>query len=179
MNSYLDLIQTRQSCRSYDAAKPVEREKLVRCIEAARLAPSASNKQPWHYYVVTNPAAAARLRTLVQPEGANAFAADCPAFIVAVEEPVESSERLKRLGNGRRYPLFDLGLGVSQLCLAATEAGLSTCMLGLFDEDGVKELLHIGADRRVQLVVCIGYAADATLRPKTRKPLPDIATFVE
>ena len=75
------------------------------------------------------------------------------------------------------FAAIDLGLATAHLCLAATEQGLSTCILGWLNEAKLKELLGIPASKRVRLVIAVGYAAADTLRPKQRKPLEDLVRY--
>ncbi len=178
MNDYFDLIERRESCRSY-GDRPVEREKLERCIEAARLAPSACNSQPWRYLVVTNPELCKRLRPCVQGMGMNKFADGCPAFIVVVEEPANLTAKAAKVFKSQDFAPIDIGLSVSQLCCAAVEQGLSTCILGWLNEKKIRELFSLPADRRVRLVLCVGYAAAGELRKKSRKPAEQIASYYE
>lgn len=178
MNDFFDLISQRESCRKYDPAKPVEREKLVRCLEAARCAPSACNGQPWSYTAVCDKTLLPKVSKCVQEKGMNLFSDTAPCLIIVVEE--ETSPVAVRGGQfkNQNYPLIDIGLSVSQLCLAATAQGLSTCIIGWFDEPRLKELLDIQKDKRVRLVITLGYAVDDAIRAKKRKSLEDIARIL-
>ena len=69
----------------------------------------------------------------------------------------------------RDFPLIDIGIAAAHFCLQATDLGLGTCMLGWFDEPRIREMLHIPADRRIGLVITLGYAAEGQIRPKQRK----------
>ncbi len=178
MNNYFELLEARESCRSF-SDQPVEHEKLVRCVEAARLAPSACNSQPWRYLVVTNPALCEKLRPLVQGLGMNKFADGCGAFIVVLEEPANLSERAAKLFKSQNFAPIDIGLSVSQLCYAATEQGLSTCILGWLDEKKLHELFSLASNERVRLVLCVGYAVPGDLRKKARKPIEQVVTYYE
>lgn len=178
MENYFALIEQRESCRSY-TEQPVEREKLVRCVEAARLAPSACNSQPWRYLVVTNPDLCAKLRPCVQGMGMNKFANGCQAFIVVVEEKATLKETVAMRFKSQDFASIDIGLSVSQLCYAATEQGLSTCILGWLDEKKIKELFGLTEAQRVRLVLCVGYAESDKLRNKVRKSMEDISAFYE
>ncbi|HEX3026549.1 MAG TPA: nitroreductase family protein, partial [Clostridia bacterium] len=81
MGTFFDLINQRESCRNY-ADKPVEKEKLIACVEAARIAPSACNSQPWSYVVVNNRVLSSKVAKCLQGAGMNKFTDQCPAFIV-------------------------------------------------------------------------------------------------
>ena len=178
MSDYFDLIKRRESCRNY-ADTPVEREKLVRCVEAARLAPSACNSQPWEYVVVTNTETRGKLCACVQEMGMNKFASGAQALVVVLEGRATLSERAAKRFQNQDFASIDIGLSVSQFCYAATEQGLSTCILGWLNEKKIKELLSVDAGKRVRLVLSVGYAATDALREKVRKPVEQIATYLE
>ena len=178
--AYFDLIASRQSCRKYDTARPVEREKLVRCVEAARIAPSACNSQPWRFHVVTRPDLCETLRPTVQRLGMNRFVNDCPAFIVVTEERAVLKPLIAAHLSEREFSSIDIGIATAHLCLAATAQGLSTCILGWLDAKKVCAVLGLDEKTRVRLVIAVGYAApDDTLRKKQRKPLEEVARFYE
>lgn len=178
MSDYFDLIERRESCRNY-ADTPVEREKLVRCVEAARLAPSACNSQPWEYIVITNADVCAKLRPCLQSLGMNKFADGAQAFAVVVEGRANLSEKAAQRFKSQEFASIDIGLSVSQFCYAATEQGLSTCILGWLNEKKIKSLLSIDEGKRVRLVLAVGYAASDALRKKTRKPVEQVVTYIE
>ena len=165
----MKLIERRESCRKY-MNTPVKRELIDRCIEAARLAPSACNAQPWRYIAVDNPQIAAKVAPLLRAEGSsvNSFTDGVPAFIVAVEKPVDLTAKLGPACVRANYSELDIGISVAHLCLTATEAGLGCCVLGVFKEEGIQALLGIPGDYRVRLVVCLGYPAPGDPRPKMR-----------
>ncbi len=170
-----EAIQTRQSCRSYQK-KDVEQEKLVRCMQAVRLAPSACNSQPWSFIVVNNPEVSPKLGELTRAYGINKFTVNVPAYVVVVEEP---AMLIGRKEPDQKYAHGDVGIAVSHLCLSATAQGLSTCILGSFDAQGVRELLEIPQEKTIRLVVAVGYAdPDDKLREKKRKSLDEFVRFI-
>ena len=179
MSDYFELVRRRESCRNFDPNRPVELEKLRRCAEAAWLAPSACNGQPWKYLIVTNPELAAKLRPLMQGLGMNKFLNECPAFAVVVQEPtvikVSASQRLK----DQDFAPIDVAFSASQFCYAATEQGLSTCIIGWHNENKIRELFGLPKTARVRLVLAVGYAASDKLREKTRRPIEDVIRYYE
>lgn len=175
MADYFDLIARRESCRDFDPERPIEKEQLVRCLEAARIAPSACNSQPWKYIVVTNPQLLAELKPCVQSMGMNKFVDDCPAMAVIIEEKANLAARTGGRHKDQDYASIDIGLSASQFCYAALEQGLSTCILGWFSEKRIKTLLNIDPDRRVRLLIALGYAKSDKLRTKKRKPLSEMS----
>ena len=171
----LEAIETRQSCRAY-APKPVEKEKLLRILEAASLAPSACNSQPWSITVAEQPETVAKTAEAIMHSGINKFAPQVPVFLALVEEParlIGSREPNQKFAQG------DIGILAAHLCLAARDQGLSTCILGGFVEEEIKQVLQSPAERTVRLLIAVGYAAeDAVLRPKKRKSLDDFVRFL-
>jgi len=168
---FSELIGQRQSVRAY-ADRPVEQEKLERLIEAVRLAPSASNSQPWRLIMVTDPAlkdrvARATFSTLVS---FNTFVVQAPALAVLVVERPRVVTQIGGWLKDRDFPLIDIGIAAAHFCLQAVELGLGTCMLGWFDEAEVRRLLRIPKSKRIGLLISVGYAAPGDpLRPKHRK----------
>jgi nitroreductase len=175
---FLELVERRQSDRGY-LASPVERDKLERCLEAARLAPSASNAQPWHFVVVDDPEVRSRMeRETHGPFGSfNRFTRDAPVFVALVVEPGKAATRLGGWLQGRNYGLIDAGIAAEHFCLQAVEEGLGTCMMGIFNEREVRRLLGVPRGRRVQLVIAVGYPEDARTREKRRKSLEMIRSY--
>lgn len=179
MSNFMELMAARQSCRSYDGT-PVSREEITECLEAARLAPSGCNSQPWSFVVVTNAEKRRRLSELLQCVGGNKFSANAPALIVVCEE---ASPRLLpavlERWTCKQFAQGDLGAATVCITLRAAELGLGSCIMGTFDEDEVKKLLDIPADQTVRVVVALGHPTDETARPKKRKPMEEISRFVD
>ena len=173
---YKKMTETRQSCRAFDPVRTPDRAVLTQVLEAARLAPSACNSQPYHFYVAVDGTARA-VGAATQSLGMNKFAGDCPAFIVVVEQPYNRSAAVGAKLKDQDYRAADIGLAVSQLVYRAHELGLSTCILGWFDEKTLQALLNTNA--RVRLIIAIGYArADDALRTKKRKSLEELVTWL-
>ena len=179
--NFLDLVRRRQSTRKYVPGRRIPRAVLDRCLEAARLAPSACNSQPWSFAVVDDPA---QVRALAEaacgraPYGMNKFALDASALVAVVTEKMKLAARLGAHFRGVQYSLVDLGIACEHLVLQAAEDGVASCWLGWFDEAAVKKFLAIPRGKKVDLLLCLGYAADETLRPKNRKPLDEIRKYV-
>jgi len=176
---FFDLIARRESCRDFSPA-PVEREKLIKILEAGIIAPSACNSQPWSFTVVTKKDVALPLAKTLQNVGFNKFADECPAFIVVCEEKAVLASRLSCVLDSQHYAQIDIGIVTAHMALAATAQGLSTCIIGSFDEKALKELLNIPEDKRVRTVLAVGYAREEKEpRAKKRKALEEVARFVE
>jgi nitroreductase len=179
MSDYFDLIKRRESCRNFDPNRPAEREKLERCAEAAWIAPSACNSQPWKYLIVTNPELVQKLRPMMQDLGMNKFVNQCPAFAVVLEEPTRLKVSVSQRFKDQDFAPIDVAFSASQFCYAATEQGLSTCIIGWHNERKIRELFELSKTERVRLILAVGYAASDQLREKKRKPIEDVVRFYE
>ena len=172
--NFLEIAQNRQSCRSYDEARPVEPEKLEAVLNAARLAPSACNGQPYHFTVCrgeTAKMAAAAVTGL----GMNKFAAQAPLLIVVSEKPYVKSAAMGARVKGNDYRSIDIGIAAAYLTAEAAAQGLGSCILGWLDDQKLREIC--GLDQPVRLVITLGYPKDGDpLRPKTRKTLSELVT---
>ncbi len=177
MDTFFSLIEKRESCRNFDT-RPVPKAHLVRIVEAARLSPSACNSQPWLFTAVTGEKAR-EVAKCTQELGMNLFTNDVPAFIVISETEAKLAAKIAGKVKGQHYAPIDIGLSCAHLCLAATSLGLSTCILGWFNESKVKAVLGEDAGDNIRLILAVGYAKDNTTRPKKRKPLEEILRFSE
>ncbi|HOU22085.1 MAG: nitroreductase family protein [Kiritimatiellae bacterium] len=177
----LELIQRRQSTRSYEPGRRIDRTVLDRCLEAARLAPSACNSQPWSFVVVDEPD---RVRALAEaactrpPYGLNKFVRDSSALIAVVTEKMKLAARLGAQFRGVQYNLIDIGIATEHLVLQATEEGLASCWLGWFNERAVQQHLGLPRASKVDLLIALGYPQDAPIRTKIRRSLDDIRRYV-
>jgi len=181
MNStnILELLAHRQSVRAYSDI-PVEAEKLARCLEAARLAPSACNAQPWKFIVVDEPQlkdAVAGYTNSGKLVPLNHFTRQAKILIVIVRESPNLTSKIGAILKDKPYTLMDIGIVAHQFCLQATAEGLGTCILGWFNEKKVKELLHIPKSKRAELIITVGYPASDVLREKTRKKIDEICCY--
>lgn len=185
MNCYLapmkfnELILKRQSDRQY-LNEPVSREIINKCIEAARLAPSASNSQPWSFVVVDDIDLKNNVgkKTFGPLKSFNKFVPQAPVIIVIVlEKPkiiTELGGRIKK----KEYPLIDIGIAAEHICLQAAEEGLGTCMLGWFNEKAIKELLNIPENKSIPLLITLGYVPDDYKhRKKIRKEMEKVVKY--
>jgi len=176
---FAELIKARQSVRKYQD-RPVEDEKIVQLVEAVRLAPSASNSQPWKLIIVNDPAlkAAVAQATFSSLVSFNKFVPQAPVIaVLTIERPKMITQIGARLKD-REFPLIDIGIAAEHFCLQAAELGLGTCMLGWFDEAAIKTLLHIPPQTRIGLLIALGYPAEGyPLRPKNRKDVSEMSNF--
>jgi nitroreductase len=175
----LELFRKRQSTRAYDPTKPVDREMILRCIEAARLAPSACNAQPWKFILVDDTILKNALADCTSSRllGMNHFTKQAPVHLVVVREPANLTSNLGQIIKNKEYPLTDIGIATIQFCLQATAEGLGTCILGWFDEKKVKKLLNIPKNKRAELIITVGYPKTDEIRDKIRKPVTEILSY--
>jgi nitroreductase len=171
---FSDLAKLRQSCWSYNPQKPVEEEKINAMLEAARLAPSACNGQPYHFTVCRGDVARDVARATMGM-GMNRFAADAPVLIVISEEPYVKTAALGAKVKGNDYRSIDIGIAAAYLTAEATEQGLGTCILGWFDDEKIRAICSL--EHPVRLVITVGYPKDDDpLRNKKRKPLDELVS---
>ena len=170
--NFTEIAQARYSCRSYEADRPVEAEKLQAILEAGRIAPSACNGQPYHFTLCQGETAKA-VAAATQGMGMNKFASQAPACIVISEKPYVKSAALGAKVKGNDYRSMDIGIAVAYLTAEATAQGLGTCILGWLDDKKIREIC--GLDQPVRLVLTVGYPADS-LRPKKRKDYAELVT---
>ena len=177
---FFTLINKRESVRGY-LDKQVEREKIIKIIEAARVAPSACNAQPWKFIVVNDKEITREVaKNLYEPMiGLNKFALTAPVFIVVVGEKRNLTSKIGELIKKKDYTSIDVGIASEHICLAATELGLGTCMMGWFKEKEIKKLLNINKNKEIHLVISLGYYDGKESRNKVRKPIDEILSFNE
>jgi len=177
-NSFLALVNRRESTRDFSAV-PVEREKILRCLEAARLAPSACNGQPWRFIVVESQPLR---KTLAEQAFSgihrmNAFAIEAPVLVAVATIPTRKAALLGGLFRRFSYPLVDIGIACEHFVLQAIEEGLGTCWLGWFDEKAVKKLIPTRRWERIHILLAVGYPKGLTRRAKKRKPIGEMSEF--
>jgi len=162
-----EAITKRQSIRDYQD-KPVPEEKLRNVLEAARLAPSANNMQPWKFVVVTD---SQRRQELARAANRQTFVGEAPVVIAAVATEPESV-----MSSGvPRYPV-DVAIAVDHMTLAAVDEGLGTCWIGAFSQQRVKEILNIPDRCRVVALLPLGFPTAETAI-KLRKSLGEIVCY--
>ena len=175
--SFSVIAKKRQSCRRYDATRPVEEDKLLAVLEAGRLSPSACNGQPYHITVCRGSSAAVVAKATMSM-GMNRFAADAPILLVISEKPYCKTAALGAKIKKNDYRSIDIGILAAYLTAEATAQELSSCILGWFDDAAVRAAC--GLDAPVRLVITLGYAAKKDrLRDKTRLPLSELVSYCD
>lgn len=166
-----EVIRTRRSIRSYKP-DPIPEDVLTRVLEAVRIAPSGSNRQPWNFIVIKEEALR---KQLVPVCGNQEFIAEAPVVIVACGYNINWN----RGGYmGDMSMLVDVTIAFTHLVLAARAEGLGTCWIGSFNNDGVKKVLGVPEDVNVVAITPLGYpTTEKFAEPGTRKPMPEIVSM--
>jgi nitroreductase len=165
-----EAIRNRQSVRSY-LSKPVEREKIMALLEAARIAPSAGNRQEWRFIVVTDDKTR---KKMAKAAAGQVFVGEAPCVIACCADSDNHEMRCGQLC----YPI-DVAIAIDHITLRAAELGLGTCWIGAFHEDKVKKILNIPNTIRVVELLTLGYPQDKTIRKKNRHELKEIVFYEE
>jgi nitroreductase len=184
---FRNLVDKRFSCRKF-LNQPVEREKIVQCIESARVSPSACNAQPWKFIVVDD----IELKQKVVQEATSGiykiskFLSNAPVIILVLADKGSFLSRAGSLVRNTRFYLIDIGIVCQQLVLQATELGLGSCYVGWFNEKPLKKIFNIPKSIEIPLLICLGYPDEEykTKDPirrragsELRKPLEEIVFF--
>ncbi len=176
---FTELIKKRQSVRRYDP-RPVEKEKLEKCLESARLSPSASNSQPWSFIVVDKPDLKDKVarQTYDSIITFNKFVVQAPVLVVIVIEKPKMITQVGGIIKKITYPFIDIGIAATHFCLQAEALGLGTCMLGWFRAKPIKKLLNIPPDKKIGLIISLGYPEkNYPHREKIRKKFGEVVKY--
>jgi len=172
----LEAIKKRASLKTHFSAREVQQEKIDKILEAATLAPSARNTQPWRFIVVKGKEAVEALVSKAFSE-TNQVMKEAPVIIVACANPSDDIVR-----DGKEYYLFDVGLAVENMLLAATDLGLLTHPMTGLNEDELKGILGIPQEVRFVAATPLAYPVEGTydeaaqerLSERTRKSLKEV-----
>jgi len=174
----MDIIRDRKSVRKY-LLKPIEREKVTKCIEAARLAPSAENVQPWRFIIIDNPELKKRFckYALSGIYRATKFIENAPVIVVILAKLDIIANRIGRQIQGTNYYLIDIGIAGEHLVLQAQELGIGTCWIGWFNAKKAKKVLNIPNKYRVVSLIAMGYPKEGSTKNKPNLPIEEIMFF--
>ncbi len=165
-----EVINARSSVRKYKAEKP-SRELINDVLNLAHIAPSAVNKQPWHFYVVETAEKLEEVRTSYARE----WFRTAPMVIVVTADHNQSWHR----ADGKDHADIDAAIVTDHITLAAVEKGLSTCWVCNFDVDIITKALNLTTGEEPLVLIPIGYAdGNGDVRPKQRKSLEDLTTYI-
>jgi nitroreductase len=175
--NFSELIKTRQSVRSFNPEKEVEKEKIISCLEAARLTPSACNSQPWKFTVCSGKKAK-EIASCVSDAIMNKWAKDVPVFIVISEENYNVTAKIGSNLKSQDFRTGDIGAACLEFCLQAAELELGTCIIGWFTQKEIQKAIN--TKKKIHLVIALGYPTeDYPVRNKNRKKLEDITEWLE
>ena len=175
----LDLLKHRKSVRDF-LDRPVEQEKIKTCLEAARLAPSACNSQPWKFIVVDDRQLKKKLSDAAFSGiySINSFCKKAPVIVVVISEKSKFLARIGGMFRGTKYYLIDIGVACEHFVLQAEELGLGTCWIGWFNEEAVKSILNIPKPKKIDILIALGYYDREKLGSEHgREPMDKITSF--
>ena len=173
--NFLEIAQTRQSCRAYDESRSIEQEKLDAILLAAQLSPSACNGQPYQITVCRGDAAK-EVAAATTGMGLNKFASQAPVLLVLSEMPYVKSAALGAKLKNNDYRSIDIGIAAAYITAEAAAQGLGSCILGWLDDQKIRKICNL--EHPVRLVITLGYAKDETVRAKKRKELSELVKEV-
>lgn len=169
--TFQELAKKRFSVRAY-SDEPISDEQLNYVLECARIAPSAVNFQPWHFYIARSEEAKEKVRQTYPRE----WFASAPLYLVAC---ICHDQSWHRQADQKDHGDIDIAIAVEHICLAAAEQGLGTCWVCNFDAQLCHQLLNLPENEEAAVLIPIGKpAADAKPRPTTRKELTEISTDI-
>ena len=177
--NFNELVIKRQSTRKY-GEKPVERSLIDKCLEAARLAPSARNSQPWSFIILDNPKVIASVseKAFSGIYKSTRFAGKAPVIVVVVTEKADYITRMGKMIRNINYSLIDIGIACEHLVLQAEELGLGTCWLGWFRSRAVRKALNLPRSARIDILISMGYPLDPDYRSeRKRRSLDEIRNY--
>ena len=167
---FLELAKKRHSLRSYQDKK-VEKDKILSILEAGRLSPTAVNKQPLHYLVVTNK----EIKQKIIDTYPRQWIANAPAIIIV---SLDHSKSWKR-NDGKDHGDIDGGIAIANMTLAATDLGLGTCIVCHFDTKKLEEEIDFPPHMEAIALLPIGYPTTEDIPEKKRNNIDDIVTWIE
>ncbi len=177
---FIDLVKKRYSARNY-TKKKVERKIINQCIEAARLAPSACNSQPWKFTIVDEPRKVLAIAKCTHNSiiKFNKFTEKATAFAVITIEPSKTTAKIGAILTSTQYSYIDIGIAAEHFCLQAAELGLGTCMIGWSNHGKVKKILNIPKHKKIALLISIGYDKRGKANSKIRKKKDEMSSYDE
>ena len=148
-----EVIRTRRSVREFKK-NPIPQEVLNRVLDAVRIAPSGSNRQPWRFILITDEVLKQKMITVCNNQK---FIVEAPVIVVACGQRLP----LNRGGYmGEMSTLLDVAIAFTHLILAARAEGLGTCWIGAFSNDGIKKLLKVPDGYEVVAATPLGYLSN-------------------
>ena len=172
---FWQVIRSRHSVRAYAPDQDVSAELVTGLLSAAIEAPSAGNRQSWHFVVVRDPVRRAELAHAALDQ---MFVASAPVVIVVCADPQRSAARYRERGS-KLYTFQDTAAATENLLLAATALGLGACWVGAFDEEEARRVLDLRPGLIPVAIVPVGYPLRPSRRETTRHDLSEVTTFLD
>lgn len=177
-NHFKELVESRQSVRKFQT-KSVDRILLQKCVESARLAPSAENVQPWRFLIIDDQEKKELLR---QHAFSGIFrvtrwAVSAPVLVVILAKPDFIANKLGKQMTGIHYYFIDIGIAGEHFVLQAHDLGLGTCWIGWFNAKGVTKALNIPKIYQPLALLAVGYPAHQNKRERKRRPIEEICFY--
>lgn len=178
LSPFEKLVKGRRSIRRY-IQMPVEREKIIKCIDAARLAPSADNVQPWRFVIIDDPEIKERFASEVFSGiyFPSRFAAKAPVLILILSRPDILANQLGKQIQKIHFHLIDIGIAGEHIVLQAEEFGIGTCWIGWFNMRKARKFFKLPRKYKVVSLISMGYYEKKPSKEKKRKKLSEIAWF--
>jgi len=170
---FWSVIERRRSVRAFSKETEVSKDAVAQVLRAAILAPSAGNRQPWHFIVVRDPSLR---KALAEAAYGQEFLAEAPVVIVVCAEPQRSANRYGKRG-AELYCLQDTAAAIEHILLAATALGLGTCWVGAFDESRAAKSLQLASHFRPVALIPIGKPVSEGPRETGRRPLEEVVEY--
>ena len=168
-SNFMSIVSSRFSCRRY-AGVPMTQEQINAVLEAARLAPSACNRQPWRFYVVNTPDLAAQVAETYD----RSWIRWAATFIVICGDHTESWQR----ADGKDHCDIDISIAVEHICLAAAAMNLGTCWVCNFDKEKLSQVLNLPDHIEPIAMIPIGeMSAEVVVPEKNRKSMEEIVVW--
>jgi nitroreductase len=175
-SNVFEVIKERASVRDY-SDRPIEEEKLNIILESARLAPSATNAQPWKFYVIKNKEKIQALGKM--PFGSqsiiNGFVAKAPIVIIATAGPIDMFHKAMSFIVNKKWYYLDVALALEHMVLTAWDLGVASCWIGWFNDKVARNAADIPKNQEIVAMITLGYAKEGYIpHPKVRKTSEEI-----
>ncbi len=175
---FLGLVEERASTRRFQN-RPVDREDILVCLEAARLAPSAENSQPWRFLIIDDPHIKSRFAKEVFSGiySVSKFAAKAPVIVLVLARLNPVAHRLGKQIQNIQFHLLDIGIAGEHFVLQAQELGLGTCWMGWFNTRKARRFFNILRKYKIIALIAMGYSEEKLSQRRKRRELREIAWF--
>ena len=180
MASFFDLAMSRRSTREFVPGRQIPKEWLIKCVEAARHAPSACNSQPWKFLVMEDLKSHENIRdgAFSGMYGMNAFARDASSLIAIAHDKQKIFPLLGGAAMRTDFRLVDIGIACSHIVMQAADLGIATCILGWFNEKLLRRTFGLPGSAKIELVMAMGFAVKNDHRERPLKDIAEVSKFI-